>query len=224
MSLLAPERPAAEPLEAELLIREARRRQRRRQLAVTGLVLAVLGGVAIAARAGLASPRRTPLLSRPYQVPSVASGHGLILHIDWTTTQIGPGHPNWVYEQEVYEETSPPYLERTISKSVLGTPPGTEGTLGMGSGEQTYDPSNNTIYAPPTPAPPPGVRTMTRAQLAQMFKQALDTSQYNVAHLRAQRAAGEAQDAGPATVDGRPAIKITFTGSDEIDYVAAGSY
>jgi hypothetical protein len=216
VSLLAPERPVADPLAAELLIREARRRQRRRRLAVSGLVVAVLGGVAIVARPGAASPRHGPMLSRPRQVPSVGSGYGLILHIDWTTIQPDEG---WTYEQEVYEETSPPYLTRTIVvKSVDGTPPGTEGLTGFETGEQTYDPTNNTIYDPPTPPPPPGQQTMTPAQEAQMFVPYM--SQY-IAHLRAKLASGEAHVDGPATADGRAAIEITFANSNEIDYVAA---
>jgi hypothetical protein len=49
-------------------------------------------------------------------------------------------------------------------------------------------------------------------------------SQY-IRLLRAKLASGKARVDGRATIDGRPAIKITFVGRDEIDYVAAdGSY
>lgn len=216
VSLLVPDCPEMEPLQADLLIREARRRQRRRRLAVAGVAIAVLSGVAIA-RTDAASPGHARLHSRPRQVASPAPSGGLILHIDWTTTQINTGQPTSTYQQEVYEETSPPYLTRTIDKSLLGTPAGTEGTSGIGTGEQIYDPTNNTIYDPPTPPAPPGERTLTPAQEAQMFKPYM--SQY-VQRLRAQLASGEARVDGPATVDGRAAIKITFANSDEIDYVA----
>jgi hypothetical protein len=217
VSLLAPDRPVAEPPPAELLIREARRRQRRRRLAVTGLVIAALGGVTIAATTRSAVPRDAPLLARPLELPSLTPGRGSILHIDVTTTEITPGHPAYAWRQELYEETSPPYLTRIIDKRLLGTLPGTEGVYGIGT-EQDYDPTNNTIYDPPMPKPPPGTRSLTPAQEDRMFEPY--EAQY-MRRLRAELASGKARAVGRATVDGRAAIKIKFAGSDEIDYVAA---
>jgi hypothetical protein len=221
MSLLAPDRPVAEPPPAELLIREARRRQRRRQLAITGLVIAVGGGVTIAATTRSAVPRDTPLLGRASELQSRTTGGGSILHIDVTTTETAPGHPTYTWRQEMYEETSPPYVTRIIDKRLLGTVPGTEGVYGIGT-EQDYDPTNNTIYAPPPPRPSAGQRSLTPAQQALLFEPAM--SQY-IRQLRAKLASGKARVDGRATIDGRTAIKITFVGGDEIDYVAAdGSY
>jgi hypothetical protein len=225
VSVLSTDRPEAERQQADLLIREARRRQRRRRLAVTALVIAVLSGGVIAVRTGAASTGRAPELSRPRQVPSVGSVYGgLILHIDSTTTEITAGHPTYSWRQESYEETSPPYVTRTIDHSLPGAPPGTEGVNGIGINEQTYDPTNNTIYDPPTPPPPPGESTATPAQEAQIFQPYM--SQY-VTQLRAKLASGEAHVDGRATVNGQAAIKITLADSNgrardrEIDYVAA---
>jgi hypothetical protein len=213
--------PLQPDLQPDLLIREARRRQRRRRLAVTGLVITVLGAAGIAATTISASQRHAPPLSRPLKVPSPRPGGGSILHIDETTTQITAGHPTYIWRQERYEETSPPYLTRIIDKRLLGTPPGTEGVYGIGT-EQDYDPTNNIIYDPPMPKPPPGTRSLTPAQEDQLFEPY--DAQY-VRRLRAELASGKARAEGRATVDGRAAIKIKFAGTDEIDYVAAdGSY
>ena len=217
MSLLAPERPVTEPPQADLLIREARRRQRRRRLAVTGLVFAVLGAVAIVATTGSLASQHAPQLARPVHRPAVGRGGGPILHIDVTSTQTTTGHPTYVWEQDLYEQTSSPYLSRTIDKRLPGTPPGTEGVNSIGS-EETYDPTNNTIYAPATPKAPPGTRTPTPAQIARLFEPYM--SQY-IRQLRAKLASGAARVDGRATVDGRAAIKIKFVHSDETDYVAA---
>jgi hypothetical protein len=217
VSLLAPDRPVAEPPPAELLIREARRRQRRRRLAVTGLAIAVLGGAGIAATTRSAVPRPAPLHPRPRPLLSPGLGGGEILHIDQTTTQITRGHPTYTWRQEMYEETAPPYVTRIIDKRLLGTTPGTEGVYGIGT-EQDYDPMNNTIYNPPMPKPPPGTRSLTRAQEDLMFEP------YDVQYirrLRAELASGKAKAEGRATVNGRAAIKIKFAHSDEVDYVAA---
>jgi hypothetical protein len=221
MSLLAPDRPVAEPLQADLLIREARRRQRRRRLAVTGLVITVLGGLGIAATTRSALPRHASLLSRPLKLPSLRPSGGSILHIDETTIQTTRGHATYTWRQEMYEETSPPYLTRIIDKRLPGTPPGTEGVYGIGA-EQNYDPTNNTIYDPPMPKPPRGSRSLPPAQENRMF-QPYD-AQY-VRRLRAELSSGKAKAVGRATVGGRAAIKIKFADSDETDYVAAdGSY
>ena len=155
MSLLAPERPVTEPPQADLLIREARRRQRRRRLAVTGLVFAVLGAVAIVATTGSLASQHAPQLARPVHRPAVGRGGGPILHIDVTSTQTTTGHPTYVWEQDLYEQTSSPYLSRTIDKRLPGTPPGTEGVGSIGS-EETYDPTNNTIYDPGNAEGAPG--------------------------------------------------------------------
>jgi hypothetical protein len=220
VSLLAPERPVTKPQEADLLIREARRRQHRRRLAVTGLVFAVLGGGAIVATTGSLARQHAPQLARPLRLPAAGRGGGRLLHIDFTATQTTTGHPTYVWEQDLYEQTSPPYLTRTIDRRLAGTPPGTEGVSGIG-GEETYDPTNNTIYDPATPKGGQGAR-MTPAQEARVFEPYM--SQY-VPHLRAELASGAARVDGRATVDGRAAIKIRFSHSDEIDYVAAdGSY
>ncbi len=147
-----------------------------------------------------------------------------ILHIDSTTTQITAGHPTYIWEQDVYEQLSPPYRTRILDKKLPGTPPGTEGVYGIGIGEQTYDPANNTIYDPatPKPKPQPGVRTLTPAQEARLFEPFM--SQY-IRSLRAKLASGAARVDGRTIVEGRAAIKIRFAGSDEVDYVAAdGSY
>jgi GNAT superfamily N-acetyltransferase len=127
------------------------------------------------------------------------------------------GHPTYTWEQDLYEQTSPPYLSRTIDRRLPGTPPGTEGVNGIGS-EETYDPTNNTIYDPATPKAPPGTRTLTPAQQARLFEPYM--SQY-IRHLRAKLASGAARVDGWATVDGRAAIKIKFAHSNETDYVAA---
>jgi hypothetical protein len=224
VSLLAPDRPAAEPAQPDLLIREARRRQRRRRLAVTGLALVVLGGggVAIAATTGGPSPRHAPLLSRPRPVTSPGPGGGSILHIDVTTHETTAGGRTYTWEQAVYEQTSPPYISRTIDPRLPGTPPGTEGVIGVGVGEQLYDPTNNTIYDPPVPKPAPGTRTLTPAQEAQLYAPSI--ARYP-RQLRAKLASGKARIEGRATVDGRAALKIRFAGGHETDYVAAdGSY
>ena len=215
--MLAPERPVTEPPQADLLIREARRRQRRRRLVVTGLVFAVLGAVAIAATTGSLASQHAPRLSRPLHRPAVGRGGGPILHIDFTSTQTTTGHPTYVWEQDLYEQTSSPYLSRTIDKRLPGTPPGTEGVSSIGS-EETYDPTNNTIYAPATPKAPPGTRTPTPAQIARLFQPYM--SQY-IRQLRAKLASGAARVDGRATLDGRAAIKIKFAHSNETDYVAA---
>jgi hypothetical protein len=219
VSLLAPDRPAAEPARADLLIREARRRQRRRRLAVTGLVLVVLGsgGMAIATTGGL-PPRHAPLLSRPRPVTSPGPGGGSILHIDVTTNETTAGGPTYTWEQAVYEQTSPPFISGTIDQRLPGTPPGTEGVIGVGVGEQLYDPTNNTIYAPPIPKPAPGTRTLTPAQEAQLYAPSI--AQYP-RQLRAKLASGKARIEGRATVDGRTALKIRFARGHETDYVAA---
>ena len=215
--MLAPERPVTEPSQADLLIREARRRQRRRRLVVTGLVFAVLGAVAIAATTGSLASQHAPQLARRLHRPAVGRGGGPILHIDVTSTQITTGHPTYVWEQDLYEQTSSPYLSRTIDKRLPGTPPGTEGVSSIGS-EETYDPTNNTIYAPATPKAPPGTRTPTPAQIARLFEPYM--SQY-IRQLRAKLASGAARVDGRATLDGRAAIKIKFAHSNETDYVAA---
>ena len=146
---------------------------------------------------------------------------GSILHVDATTTQTTPGHPTYTWRQELYERTTTPYLTRIIDKHLPGTPPGTEAVYGIGT-EQTYEPTNNTIYDPPAPKPIPGHQTLTPAQQARLFEPFM--AQY-IRQLRAKLAAGKARVAGRVTLDGRPAIKIRFAGSDEIDYVAAdGSY
>lgn len=221
-SLLAPDRSVAGPLQADLLIREARQRQRRRQRAVSGLVIAVLGGVAILVTTGSLASSHAPQLARPRHLLPLRAGGGSILHIDATTTQITTGHPSYIWEQDLYEQTSPPYRARIIDKRLLGTPPGTEGVYGAGIGEQTYDPTNNTIYDPRKPKAAPGTQTATPAQEAQLFRPYM--AQY-VRRLRAQLASGQARVDGRATVDGRAAIKIKFARSDEVDYVAAdGSY
>jgi hypothetical protein len=221
VSLLAPERPVTKPQQADLLIREARRRQRRRRLAVTGLVLAVLGGGAIVATTGSLARQHAPQLARAAHRPSADRGGGRLLHIDVTSTETTTGHPTYVWEQDLYEQTSRPYLTRTIDRRLPGTPPRTEGVSSIGS-EETYDPTNNTIYDPATPKAPPGTRTPTPAQQARVFEPYM--SQY-IPHLRAELASGAARVDGRATVDGRAAIKIRFSHSDEIDYVAAdGSY
>jgi hypothetical protein len=146
---------------------------------------------------------------------------GSILHIDATTTQTTTGRPTYTWRQELYEQTSPPYLTRIVDKRLPGTPPGTEAVYGVGT-DETYDPNTNTIYDPPTPKPVPGARTLTPAQEARLFEPFM--AQY-IRRLRAKLASGVARVDGRATVDGRAAIKIKFAGSDEIDYVAAdGSY
>jgi hypothetical protein len=147
-----------------------------------------------------------------------------ILHIDTTSIQISTGHPTYVWEQDVYEQLSPPYRTRTLDKKLPGTPPGTEGVDGARIGEQTYNPTNNTIYDPtiPKPKPQPGVQMLTPAQEARLFQPFM--AQY-IRSLRAKLASGAARVDGRAIVDGRAAIKIHFVGSDEVDYVAAdGSY
>lgn len=222
--LLAPDRPVAEPLQLDLLIREARRRQRRRRLAVSGLVIAVLGGVAILVTTGSRASSHAPRLESSRHLPPLRSGGGSILHIDATTTQITTGHPTYTWEDDTYTQTSPPYRARNIHKSGQGTPSGTEGVYGIGIGEQIYDPANNTIYDPPKPKPKPvpGEQTATPAQEAVLFRPYM--AQY-VRRLHAQLASGAARVDGRATVDGRAAIKIKFARRVEIDYVAAdGSY
>lgn len=224
MSLLAPEHPVAEPPQPDLLIREARRRQRRRRLAVTGLTIVALGagGVVVAATTGTPSARHVPLLSRPLPLASLAPGGGSILHIDVTTTETSTGHPTYVWEQDTYEQTSRPYISRTIDTRLPGTPPGTEGINGIGVGEQIYDPTNNTIYDPATPKSVLGARTLTPAQEAELFEPYM--AQY-VRRLRAKLASGKARVDGRANIDGHAALKVRFARSDEIDYVAAdGSY
>lgn len=224
VSLLAPDRSAAEPAQTDLLIREARRRQRRRRLAVTGLVLVVLGGggVAIAAGTGGPSPRHAPLISRPHPLIAPGPGRGWILHIDVTTTETTAGGHTYNWEQVVYLQTSWPYVSRTIDRRLPGTPSGTEGLIGAGVGEQIYDPTNNTIYDPPVPKPAQGTRTLTPAQEAQLFAPAI--AQYP-RQLRAKLNSGKARMEGRTTVDGRAALKIGFAGGHETDYVAAdGSY
>lgn len=74
MTVLTPD-PVAAPqhLDADLLIREARRRQRRRQLVVTFLVLAALGSY-LAVRTTSPSPRSASLLSRPLHFPVLGPG------------------------------------------------------------------------------------------------------------------------------------------------------
>jgi hypothetical protein len=64
---------------------------------------------------------------------------GSILHIDATTTQTTPGQPTYTWRQELYEQTTLPYLTRIIDKHLPGTPSGTEAAYGIGT-EQTYDP------------------------------------------------------------------------------------
>lgn len=73
MTTLAPD-PVASPeeVEPELLIREARRRQRRRRLAVIGVAAAVLGSYLVAQSSGPA-PRSDSLLARPLHFPSLGS-------------------------------------------------------------------------------------------------------------------------------------------------------
>jgi hypothetical protein len=72
MSVVAPDSPAIdEQLELDLLIREARRHQRRRQiLAAVALVLAA-AGVYLGARSAASTPRPESLLARPLHFPSL---------------------------------------------------------------------------------------------------------------------------------------------------------
>lgn len=189
--------------------------------------LAAAGTVAVAAvvldsgtpAVQSASARTITLALRAVTAPA-----GSILHIDATTTQIDPGHPTYIWDQEAYEQTVLPFRSRVIDKRLPGTPPGTEGVDGAGIGEQFYDPIRNIIYAPPVPkaTPSPGAHAPTPAQEALLYEPYM--AQY-VRRLRAKLASGRAHVAGRAFVNGRRAIKITFAGSDEIDYVAAdGSY
>jgi hypothetical protein len=140
-----------------------------------------------------------------------------ILHIDATTTQITRGHPTCTWRQETFQQTSPPYLARTIDKRLPGTPPGTEGTWGIG-GEAIYDPTTNTIYDAATPKSAPGAQILTPAQQPWMLEPHM--AQY-IPSLKAKLASGTARVDGRAAVDGRVALRIKFAGSDEIDYVAA---
>jgi hypothetical protein len=71
VTLLAPDpQPAAERLEADLLIREARRRQRRRRLVLVVSFVAVLGSYLIASTSAPPRPSAS-LLSRPLHFPSL---------------------------------------------------------------------------------------------------------------------------------------------------------
>lgn len=74
MTVLAPERLAADPpIEPELLIKEARRRQRRRRLAVSLLAIAAVGSYLVT-RTTAPAQRSGSLLSRPLHVPSLGPG------------------------------------------------------------------------------------------------------------------------------------------------------
>lgn len=155
-------------------------------------------------------------------VPAVGPSGESILHTDVTTTQITPGHPTVTWREEFYAQLTPPYLTRGIRRCLPGTPPDTEGAFSLETGEQIYDPTDNTIYAPPRPEPKPGAHRVTPAQAARMSEPYM--SRY-IATLRAKLASGKASVVGRATVDGRAALKLKFARSDEIDYVAAdGSY
>jgi hypothetical protein len=193
-------------------------------LLTTAAVAAVVGVIVVALDSGTPAVQSASAKTISGVLRALTPPAGSILHIDVMTTEITPGHRTYVWEQEVYEQTAPPYRSRTIDERLPGTPAGTEGVIGMGTAEQTYDPINNTIYDPilPKAKPVPGAQTPTPAQEAQLFQPYM--AQY-VRRLRAKLASGAARVAGRSSVDGRAAIKIEFAGSDEIDYVAAdGSY
>ena len=194
------------------------------RLTAVGLAAAALAVTAVALDSGTPAVQTASARTISGALRAVTAPTGSILHIDATTTQITAGHPTYIWEQPVYEQLSPPYRTRTVDKRLPGTPAGTEGVIGMGIGEQIYDPTDNTIYIPtvPTPRPQPGVQTPTPAQEQRLYEPSM--AQY-IRSLRAKLASGAARVDGRATVHGRAAIRIRFAHSDEVDYVAAdGSY
>ena len=217
---------------ADTVARDRRRRVRRRLpigrsrratiLSVVTAVAVVVAVVALDTSSSQLPSAQAKTISGALRALTAPAGS--ILHIDATTTQTSVGHPTYTWRQDVYEQLALPFRTRILDQRLRGTLPGTEAVYGIGIGEQTYDPSNNTIYAPNVPKPKavPGTPTLTPAQQARLFEPFM--AQY-IRQLRAKLASGAARVVGRTTVENRAAIKIAFAGTAEMDYVAAdGTY
>ena len=209
--------------------RATRRRRTAVRLATVGLAAAGVALFALSSGGGpatqSASARTISKALRALDAPSDS-----ILHINFTGTSSYPDGHSWTWTEDSWDELDSPWRQLTVDEQQPGTPAGTAATY-----NELYDPTTNTLFAPPLPPTAPRVH-ITAAQWAAMTPQERNgvTAMNNSLHhpwmsqyidqLKAKLARGQARLDGKAKIDGQQTIKITFPGSTEIDYVSPTTY
>jgi hypothetical protein len=199
---------------------------------LAALGLAAAAGVTILALSTGAEPATQSASAQTISkaLRALDAPSGSILHIDFTGTSSYPGGHSWTWTQDSWDELDSPWRQLTIDERQPGTPAGTAATY-----NQLYDPTTNTVFAPPLPASPHAVH-ITAAKWAAMTPQqrngvrAINNSLHHpwmsqyIDQLKSKLASGRARLDGRVKIVGQRTIKITFPGSSEVDYVSPTSY